>query len=299
MAVTAAERQQARLCDVDRSRVDRLGVIAAARVGFRARRAAMAAAARGGNAAQVFKTELSAAVPILTATMMSAHLTGRRRTALTLARSGLVLKRTPYEEALDWLVKRLNLSPAEVADLEHLYQADALRVIQKTSSLIESELEAAILQSVQSGEHVREGLKPLREVFDRNGLTPDNAFTLESLFRTQTAIAYGAGRWNADQDPVVQEILWGYKYVTVGDDRVRPAHVGFDGTTLPKDDPFWRTNFPPNGWCCRCVAISIFEQRELARPRPTEVDGVVVTPEADDGFQFNPGLVRLDSVREL
>lgn len=34
----------------------------------------------------------------------------------------------------------------------------------------------------------------------------------------------------------------------------RVEHQQWDGLALPKDDPFWNTHFPPNGWGCRCYA---------------------------------------------
>ena len=91
---------------------------------------------------------------------------------------------------------------------------------------------------------------------------------------------------------MIDEILWGYKYVTVGDDRVRDEHAALEGTTAPKDDPIWQTIWPPNGWACRCQTIMIFEERKTVRPEPVvDVEGRAVVPGPDKGFNFNPGTV--------
>lgn len=45
------------------------------------------------------------------------------------------------------------------------------------------------------------------------------------------------------------------QYSTVGDAAVRPSHAVLDKFTAPKTDLFWKTNYPPNGWNCRCSAI--------------------------------------------
>lgn len=45
------------------------------------------------------------------------------------------------------------------------------------------------------------------------------------------------------------------EYSTVGDNKVRPAHRRFDGLVLSKDDPFWKTYWPPLDWNCRCTII--------------------------------------------
>ena len=105
------------------------------------------------------------------------------------------------------------------------------------------------------------------------------------------AVAYSGAKVREEQDPVIQEILWGYKYVTVGDDRVRPAHWAMEGTTLPKEDSFWDTNTPPNGWNCRCTAIPLFEEEEIVNP-PSETEddqGNLIPVRPDEGWSFNPG----------
>ena len=66
-------------------------------------------------------------------------------------------------------------------------------------------------------------------------------------------------RIQADKD-----ILPNLKYVTVGDDRVRPAHEKLDGLIVPIDDPFWSLFYPPNGWGCRCYT----EQTDEAIKEP-------------------------------
>ena len=42
------------------------------------------------------------------------------------------------------------------------------------------------------------------------------------------------------------------KYIAVLDKRTRDSHAKLNGTILPKDDDFWKSHFPPNGWSCRC-----------------------------------------------
>lgn len=42
------------------------------------------------------------------------------------------------------------------------------------------------------------------------------------------------------------------KYITQADERVRASHRPLHHIVRPVDDPFWDTNYPPNGWRCRC-----------------------------------------------
>lgn len=83
---------------------------------------------------------------------------------------------------------------------------------------------------------------------------------LKLIYDTNTRMAYSAGLWermerNKKTHPYV-------RYITQGDDRVRPAHRAWNGVTLPLDDPFWSSHYPPNGWRCRCRAVAV-SQREF------------------------------------
>lgn len=40
------------------------------------------------------------------------------------------------------------------------------------------------------------------------------------------------------------------QYRTAGDERVREEHAAMNGITLPADDQFWKSYYPPNGWRC-------------------------------------------------
>lgn len=294
--VTPAEKRLARLQDQDRARLTRIGIQQATLIGFRAMQAALKAFRNGRDPFFAAKIELEKAIPLLTTGMAAAHLAGRRRSAM-LVPSGLALRLGPYDTAIRLMQRRMDLTPAQLLDLEFTYSAEAVRIITAAENKIGALIQKTLAETTAEGLHIREGKLRLLRSFEVAGLTPNNSFTMEAIFRTQTNLAYGAGRWQADQDPAIQEILWGYKYVTVGDDRVRPEHVGFEGVTLPKDDPFWTTHWPPNGWACRCAVISIFEPAPIVPvPETVLVDGKRVRPEIDDGFAFNPGKVFTDTI---
>lgn len=72
------------------------------------------------------------------------------------------------------------------------------------------------------------------------------------------------------------------QYNTAGDKRVRAGHQKLDGVTLPIDDPFWDTNYPPNGWGCRC------DVRQVAGPA-VEPDELPTEQEQPKLFRFNTG----------
>ncbi len=93
---------------------------------------------------------------------------------------------------------------------------------------------------------------------------------LRTIFRTNLATAYSAGRW-ARIDRVKAELPY-LRYVAVLDGRTRPAHAAWHGTVLPVDDPWWQTHYPPNGWNCRCL-VQQLDAADLASHGYRVADG--------------------------
>lgn len=290
--VTDKERALARIMDREVGIVVRRGVQSSARTASRVKRAANAAFKSGENIGAAVAAQLEiAAVPLMNAMTVSFML-GLRRTRLRVPTGALSLQRTIYSEAVAFLRRRLGMSVQEVEAIASFYESDAVRVMRGVSAKVSSALQETIIKTTEEGAHVRESVLRLGETFAKQGITPENPYTLEAVFRTQTTLAYAAGTYAQEQDPAVQEILWGHKYVTVGDTRVRDSHVGLDGVTLSKDDVWWSENSPPNGVSCRCQKIAIFDERaEVEPPHQVEVDGEMVVQGADPGFAFNAGTV--------
>jgi len=296
--VTPSQQASANLMDRDRSSIERLGVRVSAKAGLTMRVAAVRAIRLGKDPAIEVRASLESLKPTIIDAMVAAHLRGKTRQLTTAApqmRTRVKLAKTVYDDATDFLRQRLHLDEQALSELRELYTTEAADVLEGMDRLITRRIERSVFESAKLGEGVRQGSKRLRQAFDAAGITPASAFAIENTFRTQTQLAYSAGRWNSLQDPAVQEILWGFRYVTVGDDSVRPNHAAMHGITLPKDDPFWQTNFPPNGYSCRCAAVELFSQAKRIEPEPIEIDGVLIRPDADVGFGFNPGGVFRDT----
>lgn len=104
---------------------------------------------------------------------------------------------------------------------------------------------------------------------------------VETVVRTTSSAIINATKWNAaGSSPVLNNLLWGFRYRAVGDSRTRISHFAQNRVTLPKDDPFWDIWTPPNGYNCRCTIIALYREVEIVRPdwayRP------------DEGFANNP-----------
>ena len=218
--VTSTERQQAVLHDRDRAAVERIGVPEAARIGFRLQRDVLAAVRRGegwGNIRQtIFRPQLAKLHPLVVSGMVAGHLAGIARVFQsfggqsdgTLSLRKAISESETYSNALELLRRRAGLTKDQLDALVAKYQFRALQVLEKATAAVEEKLQTALIETTAGGKHVREGVKAMREAFDAAGITPDNSYTLENLFRTQTQFAYAAGRWQTNQDEAIQEILW-------------------------------------------------------------------------------------------
>ena len=78
---------------------------------------------------------------------------------------------------------------------------------------------------------------------------------------------------------------------------MRPAHAAMENRVYRWDDPVWDIWYPPNGFRCRCMVVSLTEdqvrQRHLTVDSlmPHEMDrrtGEAVFYYPDNGFSANP-----------
>lgn len=125
---------------------------------------------------------------------------------------------------------------------------------------------------------------------------------IETIFRTNLQSAYAAGRYKKMQAVKASRPYW--QYMAVMDRRVRPSHAVLHEKVYPADHEFWSSNYPPNGFRCRCAVVTLSERQVRAQGLTVETDmpkadmwtdpktGMeyfVHFPGADPGFRNNPG----------
>jgi SPP1 gp7 family putative phage head morphogenesis protein len=66
------------------------------------------------------------------------------------------------------------------------------------------------------------------------------------------------------------DIVIGWQWVAVMDDRTSDEHASLDGIKLPKASPWWRGHTPPLRPRCRCTLGTIFEWEEPVEWTPEE-----------------------------
>lgn len=107
---------------------------------------------------------------------------------------------------------------------------------------------------------------------------------LDNIFRTNIQNAYNKGRY--EQQFMIRRDRPYLMYSAINDSRTRPTHLAMNKILLPFDDKFWETNYPPNGYRCRCNVLS------LTVKQMEKMGGVTkVIPEnayADKGWAVSP-----------
>ena len=113
-----------------------------------------------------------------------------------------------------------------------------------------SDFRDAVDKAIAQGTTLEEFRKDFDATVARHGWSYNGTrnWRSEVIYNTNIRTSYAAGRWEQLQDPDVKA-FYGYLVYRHGDSRVpRPQHLAWNGLTLPADDPWWKTHYPPNGW---------------------------------------------------
>ncbi|GHU10956.1 phage head morphogenesis protein [Betaproteobacteria bacterium] len=167
---------------------------------------------------------------------------------------------------------------ARAFTVSRLAQADILKV-----------LHDGIAASVQGDLSRRDWMKNAQQLLqeagwwgektvldEHTGETVSTRFTparLRLIYETNIRATFAAGARERSERtrkllPYLKYVH--YRYPTAG--RARPEHAALDGMVLPKDHPFWQKGYPPNGWNCKCMALSQTEaQAKKGKPPPDDL----------------------------
>jgi SPP1 gp7 family putative phage head morphogenesis protein len=126
----------------------------------------------------------------------------------------------------------------------------------------------------------------LNQTYNKNYLEAEYLFARHS--------AQSASNWANFEDNNPRYAL---QYRTAADERVRSSHAILNNTTLPKDDPFWDSYTPQNGWRCRCHVVEVLaKDYKASNPAKALTEGEKATTQKGKNgknklemFRFNAG----------
>jgi hypothetical protein len=192
--------------------------------------------------------------------------------------------------ALDY-IKNKNLkvgfSYKDVWNEEH---AAAFTVAKAMELDVLSDMHNAVIQAVEKGQSFSSFKKNIIPTLEQRGwikrdvtdnVTGQTVTThlgsdrrLKTIYNVNMRSAYQKGQY----DRAMASDLHPYLMYRVGPSvKHREDHLSWDGLILPKDDPWWDSHFPPNGWGCKCYTRAVTE----AQRKKYEAEGIPVPPAAD------------------
>ena len=191
----------------------------------------------------------------------------------------------PWEEAIDAFRERNIVSEAKFTELLRGRARDSEEARSLLLDHLRERTNELVLRALEEDFDLRDFRHAFDDLTDTIGVSRASPHYLETVYRTNTQSAYGAGRFLAMTDPDVMEARPFVQYRTVGDARVRPEHAKLHERVWRADDSGWHYVAPPNGYNCRCsmVTLSPAEARglDIERGRPADF-------EPDEGFAGPP-----------
>lgn len=175
---------------------------------------------------------------------------------------------------LDSAKEIAKLFDLDLGNIKERFEPVSKKAIKKTLKDIRDVVHKALAKASQVGVSTQDSTAFVLQALRKHGIQPRTNSYVEALIRTHSAIAYGIAQKQSYQNDLD---LWGFEYMTMGDDRVRPEHEELEGVRRKKDDAFWDTFWPPNGWNCRCQVVPIYDQATRQTPVPAGA-------QPDEGF---------------
>jgi hypothetical protein len=195
------------------------------------------------------------------------------------------------KEALAYL-KNKKLRPAfSYKDVWHEEHATAFTVAKAMQLDVLSDLHTAVVTAMEQGQSFESFKKNITPVLQQKGWWGRKEMTdpmtgqtvnaqlgsdrrLQTIYRVNMRSAFQRGQY----ERTMASGLHPYLMYRIGPSvRHREEHESWDGLILPKDDPWWDSHFPPNGWGCKCYTRAVTE----ARKNQYEQNGIPAAPKLD------------------
>ena len=120
------------------------------------------------------------------------------------------------------------------------------------------------------------------------GTVASPAFRIETIFRTNTQVAYAAGRYQVATHPDIVSVRPQWMFSAVLDSRTSPMCRPLDGLIRPADSGFWNGRHPPLHHRCRSSIIT------LRNDQAKDMGGAHDIPEHDLAASGFGGIPKLD-----
>lgn len=160
----------------------------------------------------------------------------------------------PFSEASAFFKDKLNIPTERWTDLMNDAHARGFMVAGACKADLLADFRAAVQKSIDGGMSLKDFRGRFDEIVAKHGWSYNGGrnWRSELIWDQNITSAYQAGRWQQFEASGAEFLT--YRHAD-GVLRPRPLHVSWDGTTLPIDDPWWNSHYPPCAWRCHCRAV--------------------------------------------
>ena len=218
----------------------------------------------------------------------------------------------PFAEQAGFFRRKLNLPTDSWTDIYTREHDWAFVVAGANRDAILADFRAAVDKAITGGSTLEDFRRDFDRIVATHGWDYNGGRNWRSrvIYETNLSTSYAAGRWQQLQAAP----YWQYEHMDWVE-HPRPLHLSWDNMVLERENPFWQTHFPPNGWGCHCKVRGLWpaDLRRLGKTGPDQAPAVnlvertigqrspngprtVRVPEGiDPGFEYAPGSARLRS----
>ncbi len=183
------------------------------------------------------------------------------------------------EAALRYWQQKKHKESWDYRDVWKSEHAAAFTVAKTAGMDVLDDLHQAVEHALKNGQSYRSFSKGLDQYLYLKGWWGKDPETgaqlgsyrrLKTIYETNMRQSHNAGRY---QQGMLSEAHPYILYRLGPSRRHRKQHAAWDGLCLPKDDPFWDTHHPMNGWGCKCYTRFVSKRKykeysDKGVPRP-------------------------------
>lgn len=202
-----------------------------------------------------------------------------------------------FQEAVAFLKGKKPLASEEYRKLSSESRAKAFTVSGYTSLEVLQGFLDCLSKAAEEGTTKEQFREDMNQFLTEHGYEGINPWKSDNIFRTNMQTALNAGHYKSMTDATTMRLRPYWMYRTAGDGNVRESHAVMEGRVYRADDPIWDVWYPPNGFRCRCMVVSLTRQQMERRGlrvetlAPHTVDystGEILPMFPDKGFSNNP-----------
>ncbi|MCJ8272920.1 MAG: phage head morphogenesis protein, partial [Psychrosphaera sp.] len=152
----------------------------------------------------------------------------------------------PFIEAITFFKGKLNVPTERWNDVWQAGHNNAFMVAGAMKDDLLNDFRKAVDMAIAEGKSLTWFKKEFKNIVARHGCehTGKAAWRSKVIYDTNIRQSYNAGRFEQLQ----HFEFWEYRH---GDSlSPRPMHLSWNGLLLAKDDAWWLTHMPQNGWGC-------------------------------------------------